>query len=246
MKKILCLALPAMLAASCGDSAGPIRAQPMDAAPDVDVADTLPKGPDVPVKLDLYVAPNPDVDLTPIPLDAGYDTPILADLVAGPVDVPPAVDGPSPIDAPAIDGPAHPIDGPARPTDAETRTLYSPDGRTWTVVMVAACLFGAKPNTTSCPVTYSEGLAKVLGVDGGSYFSETRAGRCVEGSYVYFPYFGTSSIGCYYDATSQSLVASAQHEDTIIECGDGTASHTMAYGSYPPCTQITWEARSPL
>jgi hypothetical protein len=33
MKKILCLALPAILAASCEDSAYPIGAHPMDAAP---------------------------------------------------------------------------------------------------------------------------------------------------------------------------------------------------------------------
>jgi hypothetical protein len=125
--------------------------------------------------------------------------------------------------------------------------LYSPDGRTWTVIMVAACQFGTKPNTTVCPATYSEGLAKVLGVDGGRSFTETKAGRCSEGSYVYFPYFDTSSIGCYYDATSQRLIASAQHEDTIIECGkDGTASFTLAYGAYPPCTKVTWEAYSRL
>ena len=150
---------------------------------------------------------------------------------------------PMPSDVPGPQG----ADGPASPIDAETRTLYSPDGRTWTVIMVAACQSGSQPDTIGCPVTYDEGLAKVLGVDGGRALSETGAGRCLEGSYVYFPYLGTSSIGCYYDASTRRLVASALHSDTILECGqDGTASHTFASGQYPICSEVTWEARNHL
>jgi len=238
MKKILYLALPTLLAASCGDSADPLREWPMDAAPDGSEVDTAPSVPDVPLRLD--IAPTPDA----------------------PIDVPSAVEHPGPaLDAPAakLDAPerpdmgvywdvryAQPVDGPAGPTDANTRTLYSPDGRTWTVIMVAACQSGSQADTTSCPATYDEGLAKVLGIDGGRSFPETRAGRCSEGSYVYSPYFGTSSTACYYDASGQRLVASALHSDTIIECGDGTASHTIARGAYPPCTNITWEAYNHL
>lgn len=84
-------------------------------------------------------------------------------------------------------------------------------------------------------------------IDAGSFLSETRAGRCAEGACVYFPYFDTSSLGCYYAAGSRRLVASAQHEAPLIECGkDGTASHTLARGEYPPCTQITWDASNRL
>jgi hypothetical protein len=267
MRKSLCLALPVLLVAACGD-AGDSSPEKTDAAPDVGKTDTALPNPDVPANLDLYVAPAPDApadlppspDLPTTPVDGpprtidgptwtiDWDVPNRQG-VDGPavnIDVPEPVDGPS-VDHYDFDVPGPRVDGPASPTDVTTRTLYSPDGRTWTVIMVAACQSGSQPDTTRCPATYDEGLAKVRAVDGGGAFTQTKAGRCSEGSYVYFPYFGTSSIGCYYDASSQRLVASAQHEDTIIECGkDGTASFTIASGAYPPCTQTTWEATSPL
>jgi len=232
MTKSLCLALPVLLVAACGD-AGDSRPEKTDAAPDVGKADSAPPSLDVPAKLDLYVAPTPD---------APADLPPSPDLPITPTDGPAQT-----IDSPTVNWDVPSVDGPASPTDATTRTLYSPDGRTWTVIMVDACQYGSQPDTTRCPATYDEGLAKVRAVDGGGSFTETRAGRCSEGSYVYFPYFDTSSIACYYDASAKRLVASAQHNDTIIECGkDGTASFTMAYGPYPPCTKITWEASNHL
>jgi hypothetical protein len=244
MKKILRLALPVLLVAACGD-ASDSSPENADAAPDVGQADTDPSSPDLPAKLDVYIAPTHD---------APSDVPFSPDLPTMPVDGPAGeLDAPGLPDGPRIDiywdvPPAQPVDGPASPTDATTRTLYSPDGRTWMVIMVDACQSGGQPDTTRCPATYDEGLAKVRAVDGGRSFTETRAGRCSEGSYVYFPYFATSSTACYYDASAQQLIASAYHNDTISECGlgDGTASFTLAYGAYSPCTKITWEARSQL
>ena len=103
MRKILCLALPALLAAACGSDDGDKKydARPAldtnpyrgEAAQDLASPDTTL--PDTPQKLDL-----------PVVLDGGIDGPVSPDLPPV-IDAPPAIDEGTPaIDAlPAIDMP---------------------------------------------------------------------------------------------------------------------------------------------
>jgi hypothetical protein len=227
-----------MFLAACSDS-GNAEQSKLDAGKE----DAPPMGLDLPAKLDLDLVAQPDLP---------NDLPFSPELPTQPVDVPPVDYHPGPdldgpvirLDGPEWDAPGLPaVDGPPGPTDAEIKTLYSPDGRIWTVTMVDACRNGGPPDSKTCPATYQEGLAKVLAVDAGAFMAQTKAGRCREGSYVYFPYFSTSSLACYYDASSQQLIASAQYNDTISECGqDGTASYAFVRGAYPTCTNVTWEA----
>jgi hypothetical protein len=236
MRRILCLALPVLLAAACGDSGGENPNGTPDAGkPDVAVPDS-PLVADAPAGTEVQVEQPPPID-GPRPIDTNLhpDDPIDAPQVKD--DAPLAIDGPR---GDHFD-PA-PIDAPPTTIDAVTRTLWSPDGRSWTVIMVPACDGGALGTGGLCPPTYAEGLAKAKsGVDGG-YGVGTAAGRCAEGSYIYRPYISTEGMGCYYDATGQKLVGYMETHDTTSECGqDGTASNSWAHGTVPPCTNITWD-----
>jgi hypothetical protein len=239
MRKILCLALPALLAAACGDAAN-TEPTKLAAAPDAGEKDAPPASPDVPDRLDLYIAPtNPDVAI---------DLPLSPDLLAMPIDGPTVkLDAPTPPDGLTWtiewDVPPKPADGPTGPIDATTRTLRSPDGRTWTVIMVGACYGGRiGSDNRPCTNTYAEGRARATTPPDGSYAPGTAAGRCAEGSYVYAPYRELETMYCFYDATTQNLVGYMSGHDTTYECGtDGTASNVSAYGQIPPCTNITWE-----
>jgi hypothetical protein len=256
MKKIFCLALPALMAAGCGDDTGTWPGAPRvdggrDVSPDVPATDA-------PGTPDAYVLPDAPSDrgvrLDAPPIDT--HTPIGLD---APYDAPPAVDGPA-IDGPRVDGPGvdaplsadHPeptvldapvVDGPRADTETvDARTVTWPDGRVLTVVK--ACQYGLVAGNSSCPPSYAEGLAKVLAAaDGGSPTSRTGAGRCAEGSYLYAPYIGSSTRSCYYDATTQLLIGDVSYYDIYVECsGTDTVSRALVYGTEPPCTTITWDA----
>ena len=239
MREILYLALPALLAAACGDAAN-TEPTKLAAAPDAGKKDAPPARPAVPDQLDLFIAPtNPDVAI---------DIPLSPDLLAMPIDGPTVkLDAPAPHDGPAWtiewDIPPRPVDGPTGPVDVTTKTLRSPDGRTWTVIMVDACYGGAiGSDNTPCTSTYAEGRARATTPLDGSYAPGTAAGRCAEGSYVYAPYRELETMYCYYDAATQDLVGYLTGHDTTSECGkDGTASNAWTYGQIPPCTSITWD-----
>jgi hypothetical protein len=218
MKKILCLALPALLAAACGSSA--------DSTTDASPPDTVPEL----RKQD--AAPAEDVEVVP-----QIDGPLLSPDAPPPIDAPP-VDAPPPIDGPLA------VDGPTSPIDAKTMTLRSPDGRTWTVILVDACDAGPIAPGSECPATYAEARAKLASsMDAGLPFNfGTAIGRCTEGSYVYAPFWGLETAFCYYDANTQGLVASRNTSDVTHECGtDGTASNSWSHGDVPPCASMTWE-----
>jgi hypothetical protein len=247
MKRILCLALPALLVAGCGSSADSATdTRPPDAVPEVGKQDAAPVVPDAPGNPDSYVAadfPAEQVDVVPR-IDGPMQSPDLPPLIDSP-----SVDVPAPGDTPTVDAPP-PIDGPlaldglTSAIDAEIRTLRSPDGRTWTVIIVDACDAGPITPSSECPATYAEGRTKLASaMDAGLPFNfGTAIGRCAEGSFIYAPYWGLETVFCYYDANTQGLVGSLNGSDTTSECGsDGTASNSRAHGDVPPCTNITWE-----
>ena len=218
MNRISCLALPVLLVAACGDFAGSKPDAPAaDAAPVVKKQDGAVH--DAPAKLDAYV---------------GIDLPDAPESV---IDTAPRIDVP----AVAVDGPGNGLD--TGKTDAWLVT--SPDGRVFTVV--DACLVGPLPSNSSwCPTTYAEGLAKVQSSFDASpspSYSHTGAGRCSEGTYVYAPTMDTSALGCYYDAGTQQLVSVVTYSDTMYPCGQGdTISFAFVSGARLLCTDIAWEA----
>jgi hypothetical protein len=240
MRKILCLALPAMLVAACGSD--------NSATPDARPSDVAIGEPTVCCQLD--VAPPPQ----DAPPDLTIDSPSSPD-VPKPIDLLPAVDqaggtddGPSVIDSslvidarPAIDGPFA-VDGPRSPSDAQTVSLYNPDGRIVTVVLIDYCPMG-RTTSTVCPSTYAEALAKAASATMDAGLLHTRAGRCSEGAYTYIPF--TDNLDgqvCYYSATQQ-LIGDLYFTDVLTECsiGSGTASFAFGHGEIPPCTNVTWE-----
>jgi hypothetical protein len=231
MNKICCLALPTLLAAACGGVGGhstpdarPPILPPDGAKPDTANPDSL--GPaDLPLQPDRHIDPPPPIDGPP-----AIDTNLRPD---------------DPIDAPQveIDAPVAALDAPPWMVDAQRWTLWSLDGRSWTVILVNACHSNNPMSDARCPQTYADGLQKVNApADGGLGFYATGAGRCAEGSYVYAPYMELESMSCYYDATTRNLIGYAYSHDTIMECGDGTASRSSGYGVVPDCTNITWDA----
>jgi len=245
MKKIVCLALPALIAVGCGSDAGSQLDAPLaDAGRDV--------SPDGPAP-DVYVMPD-----TPVVPDLPPDAPVIDTRPPltpdAPADAPPATH-----DAPVIDGPpaivdatvrgdhqdpdvppVQPIDGPQADTGiVDARTVTFPDGRVMTVVEM--CQLGSTPSDPACPVTYAEGLARAKTAD-ASILTMTAAGRCSEGSYVYSPYLSTSSRMCYYDASTQQLIGTVNASDVLMPCrATDTVSRLFVDGTLPPCTRISWE-----
>ena len=215
MKKIVCLALPALIAVGCGSDAG--------SQPDAPLADA---GRDV----------SPDG-----PARDGFDTP-PAPHDAPVIDGPPAiVDGTVRGDHQDPDvPPVQPVDGPQADTGiVDARTVTFPDGRVMTVV--ETCQLGSTPSDPACPATYAEGLAKAKTAD-ASILTMTAAGRCSEGSYVYSPYLSTSSRMCYYDASTQQLIGTVNASDVLMPCrATDTVSRIFVDGTLPPCTRISWE-----
>lgn len=228
MRKALCLALFAAATSACGD-AGDSPGDEQDAAPDPNKTDASPNATDAP----LPQVSDGALDLSVIPADALLDVPAVVDAPVTTVDAPLTIDTFVAVDAPRA------------ATDAETRTLRSPDGRTWTVIMVDACYTGPVPSS-QCPRTYAEARDKLAAsMDAGLPFNfGTGIGQCIEGSYVYAPLWGLESVFCFYDASTQKVLASRSSSDVTHECGiDGTASNSWSQGDVPRCTTITWEIR---
>jgi hypothetical protein len=252
MKKILCLALPALLAA-CGSSGGSgVDARLADAQPDTTKQDgTVPEGPG---HSDTYVAPDLPLPATDGPVDKvdvfpGVDHPDqVPDGGDIGIDLRPRIDLPVVTSDGSVDaGPydlAHGIDSPDNGVDGgaiDAWLVTSPDGRVFTVVN--ECITSSTvPQVGSCPTTYAAGLAKAQSSDGGVPFQLTGAGRCSEGSYVYQPYLETPTRLCYYDASTQQLIGTVSSDGTLQPClQSDTVSATWVQGTKPPCTQITWE-----
>jgi hypothetical protein len=250
MNRIVCLTLPTLMVLGCGSDAGsPPDARVADAGRDVSAdgpAPDAPGAPDVGVGRDLSVVPDApgeqDLPLDgPMPdtwppflLDAAYDAPPAN--VDGPIS-----DGSSTIDMP----PGQPSDGAVEDSGTkDAMMLRWPDGRVLTAV--EECQRSTVPDSARCPATYAEGLAKAQTVD-ASFSVGTAAGRCSEGSYVYYPYYSTSSVFCYYDASTQQLIGTVLVSDVFEQCqmsGD-TASRFFVYGTRPPCTNMKWEVYRP-
>jgi hypothetical protein len=256
MRKILCLALPALFAAACGSDGGsktdassrdlgpdPYR---VEAGRDLAPVDTTPS--DAPDKLDI-----------PVAIEVGIDGPSSPDLPPA-IDVLPAtdqadrIDGPSGIDSPQVidtnptvdvatpDLPQG-IDGLANDTSTiDSNTITSPDGRVFAIV--ASCESALSSSSSKCPNLYDDGLARVYAIPDAPPLSWTGAGYCAEGSLVYVPYGGTSSIYCYYSSTNTMLTGSVDYNDTFVQCGQSdTVALTHIHGVKPPCSSITWVAR---
>jgi len=156
-------------------------------------------------------------------------------------DLPQIIDGPAGIDAlPASDA-APAVDGPTAPSDAHTTTLWNPDGRIVTVVVLDYCQMSSAPST-ACVSSYAGALANARSaIDAGRL--HVRAGRCAEGNYTYIPFSdGLDGQACYY-SPSQQLIGDMYFTDVMSECslGSGTGARAFANGEIPPCTDVTWE-----